>query len=108
MSIKNKRKKSAINQVLSGHSPKVNPADLAADTESMTGLMVSLDDGQTWQSSGGVRVMFHDANEGDDGMEDLLVNITTEGIILDLYDQKSGEVLQTATCMVDDLIEMTT
>ena len=77
------------------------------ETDTMTGLMVSLDDGQTWQSSSGVRVMFHDANEGDDGMEDLLVNITTEGIILDLSDQESGEVLQTATCPVEDLVGMT-
>lgn len=76
-------------------------------TQTMTGLNVSLDDGLSWQSSGGIRVMFHDANETDDGMEDLLVNITTEGIVLDLSDQESGEASQTASILVEDLVRMT-
>ncbi len=77
------------------------------ETETMTGLMVSVDDGTTWQSSSGIRVMFHDANEADEGMEDLLVNITHEGIILDLAEQESGAVSQTASLLVQDLVGMT-
>lgn len=69
--------------------------------------MVSLDDGVTWQISSGVRVMFHDANESEDGVLDLLVNITPEGVILDLADQGSGEVLQTAACPLESLVAMT-
>lgn len=80
-------------------------ADL--ETDNMTGLMVSLDDGENWVSTDGIRVMYHDAIELDDGMADLLVNLTTEGIILDLADQGSGEVTQTASLMIEDLVGLT-
>ena len=84
-------------------------AELATPSvpESMTGLMISLDDGESWQPSNGIRVMFHDANETDEGMEDLMVNVTTEGVILDLLDQASGEVSRTAPLLVDSLIGLT-
>lgn len=84
-------------------------ADTAAPAqpETMTGLMVSLDDGASWQPSGGIRALFHDANEADEGMEDLLVNITTEGIILDLLAQSSGEASRTAPLMIDNLVDLT-
>lgn len=73
----------------------------------MTGMMVSTDDGETWVASAGVRVMFHDANEGDEGMQDLLLNVTTEGVILDLQDQESGEAVKTASLLIEDLVEKT-
>jgi len=73
----------------------------------MTGLLVSLDDGESWRPSNGIRVMYHDANETDEGMEDLMVNVTTEGVILDLLDQASGEVSRTAPLLVDSLIGLT-
>lgn len=80
---------------------------LAEQPQSLTGLQISLDDGLTWQSTNGVRLSFHDAAEDDDSMQDLLVNVTTEGIILDLIDQASGEVDKTACLPVDELVSMT-
>lgn len=81
-----------------------NPATPSA---TMTGLMVSTDGGVSWASTAGVRVMFHDANEADEQMQDLLLNITTEGVILDLQDQAGGEVVKTASLLVEDLVERT-
>lgn len=40
-------------------------------------------------------------------MEDLLVNITTEGIILDVAGQATGTVSKTAAMMVEELIGLT-
>jgi len=74
--------------------------------ETMTGMQVSLDGGVTWKNTGNVRVMFRDANEDDDGFQDLLVNVTHEGIILDVIAQESGEVDKTTCMMVEDLIGM--
>lgn len=73
----------------------------------LTGLLLSLDDGVTWVSSGGVRLSFHDAVEDDDGMSDLMVNVTDEGIILDVTDQGSGGVSRTACLNVDSLVSLT-
>lgn len=80
---------------------------LAEQPQSLTGLHISLDDGQTWQASNGVRLSFHDASEDDENMKDLMVNVTTEGIILDLVDQVSGEVDKTACLPVDELVSLT-
>lgn len=74
---------------------------------SMTGLLVSLDGGVTWVSSDNVRVLFHDATEDDDEMQDMLVNISSEGMILDVIGQGSGEVSKTACMDVDALVELT-
>lgn len=76
--------------------------------QSLTGLQLSIDDGRTWQPSNGVRLVFRDASENDDNMQDLLVNVTTEGIILDLMDQVEGSVDQTVALDVDALVNMTT
>lgn len=90
-------------------------AKAAADIQSfihdqpdrMTGLQVSLDDGLSWLPSSGVRLVFRDASENDDNMQDLLVNVTTEGIILDLIDQVEGTVDQTVSLPTDELVGMT-
>lgn len=74
----------------------------------LTGLLLSLDDGESWVTSGGVRLSFHDADEDDDEMADLLVNVTTEGIILDLSAQGSGEVRRTACLNINSLVALTT
>lgn len=73
---------------------------------SMTGLQVSLDDGKSWESSTGVRVTFHDASETEDSMEDVLLNITPEGVIIDVVDQASGEVSRTACLPLEGLLSM--
>lgn len=77
------------------------------DRMPMTGLMLSLDDGQTWRPSHGVRVMFHDAAEEDDGAHNLMLNVTPEGVILDLQDQHSEEVVRSAAMFVENLVQLT-
>jgi hypothetical protein len=84
--------------------------DRTASTDNagrLTGLLVSTDDGVTWQSSSGIRVMFHAANESDDTLQDLLVNVTPEGVILDVLSQDTGEVAQSAALLIEDLVGMT-
>lgn len=73
----------------------------------LTGLLLSLDDGVSWVSSSGVRLSFHDAVEDDDSMSDLMVNVTTEGVILDVTEQGSGSVSRTACLNVDSLVSLT-
>ncbi len=71
--------------------------------ESHSGLFVSPDDGITWLPTGRVRVMFHDATESDDGMQNLIATISNEGVILDLVDQASGVCEKTAALPLDYL-----
>lgn len=77
------------------------------DAMPTTGLMLSLDDGETWRPSHGVRVMFHDAAEDDDGAHNLMLNVTPQGVILDLQDQHNEEVVRSAAMFVENLVQLT-
>jgi hypothetical protein len=68
----------------------------------------STDGGKTWQNiNQSLRIIFRDAEEDDDGMLDMNMNITTEGVILDMVDQKSGEVAKTACIPLETLVAHT-
>lgn len=70
----------------------------------------SLDNGLTWQiAKQNIRVIYRQGDEGfgDDGEEqkELHVNLTEEGIICDVIDSDSGEVLATRCEMMSDVID---
>jgi hypothetical protein len=51
--------------------------------------------------------MFHVANEPDGTLQDLLVNVTPKGVILDALSQDTGEVAPSAALLLEDLVGMT-
>lgn len=66
----------------------------------------STDGGNTWHElRHGIRVLFLDAAEDDDGFQDLHMNITSEGLIFDLVDRESGLVVKTGCKLVGDIAE---
>lgn len=66
----------------------------------------SVDGGEAWTASSGVRIIHKEADEDDDGLLDLHINATHEGIILDVYSQDTGELVKTAALTVEDLIAL--
>ncbi len=90
------------------HSPKptFNHTTPALEPAGMTGLMVSMDNALTWHSTHNCRILFHDALEDDDGMADLLLNLSPEGAIFDLQSQATG-LLRTANMPVDCMVNLT-
>lgn len=74
------------------------------EIKKMSKMQVSIDGGETWIDTDNVRVIY--GNVGIDEDQDLLVNLTHEGIILDLMDE-SGDVQATAAMEISDLEEMT-
>jgi hypothetical protein len=74
----------------------------------MSSNQYSVDGGITWiDVTDGLRFVFREAIEESDGCRDLLVNITEEGIILDLQDAADGEVMGTGSLAIEDLVAMT-
>jgi hypothetical protein len=66
----------------------------------------STDDGATWHAlSSPIRVIYREVAEDDDGLQDLHVTLTSEGVIYDLVDQVTGEVTSTKAAMVADIPE---
>lgn len=65
----------------------------------------STDDGATWHRLDNIRIIFSKAAEDDDGMRDLHINITHEGLIFDLVDQESGLVVKTGCRLATDIPE---
>ena len=66
----------------------------------------SVDDGATWHAvTNSVRVIFREVAEDDDGLQDLLVTVTHEGVICDLVDQNTGEVTKTRAELATDIPE---
>ena len=61
--------------------------------------------GVEWGQSSGMRFLFSDVDEDDDAMLDLLLNVTSEGVVLDLLDQ-SGNSVKTGSVPIESLIEM--
>lgn len=73
----------------------------------------SLDNGLTWQiAKQNIRIIYRhpDAEFGDDEeqVKELHVNLTQEGVICDVIDSDTGEVLATRSEMMDDVIESLT
>ena len=69
---------------------------------------LSIDGGVTWTDmKSDARIIFRDASEDDDSMQDLHLVVTSEGVILDLVNQSSGDVEKTASLLMDDLLELT-
>lgn len=68
----------------------------------------SLDDGLTWHNiENSIRICFAEVAEDDDGFHDLHLTATSEGIILDLWEQREeGVCLATNSFLVDDLVEL--
>lgn len=75
-----------------------------ADVESS--LSVSIDGGITYIPAPSVRVIASDVGQSNVA-EDLHINITTEGIILDVIGQDSDEVSKTNCVLMEDLVAMT-
>lgn len=74
-------------------------------------MQYSLDNGLTWNTAtSNVRVIYRDDDAGFGGEEaqELHVNLTHEGIILDVIDSDTGEVVGTSSEIVDDIIERLT
>lgn len=68
----------------------------------------SLDNGLTWlTATTNVRVIYRsdDAGFGDEGMQQLHVNLTSEGIILDVIDSDTGELVGTSSEMAEEVME---
>lgn len=66
----------------------------------------SIDEGVTWHTiNNAVRVIYRDVNEDDDGMQDLHVTLTNEGVIYDLVDQATGGVTKTLCKVATDIPE---
>ena len=75
-----------------------------APTETFSGFSQS-QDGLKWEQSSGMRFLFTDVDEDDDAMLDLLLNVTSEGIVLDLLDP-FGKSVKTGSVPIESLIEM--
>jgi hypothetical protein len=69
-------------------------------------FMFSIDGGLTYQPCDGVRIIYTEASENDYGLQDLHVNISSEGIILDVYDQKTDSEVATTCIYIDDLVDL--
>jgi len=66
----------------------------------------SVDDGATWHKINNVvRVIFREAAEDDDGLQDLHLAITHGGLIFDLVDKASGLVVKTGCKLATDIPE---
>lgn len=66
----------------------------------------SVDGGLSWlKLDDSVRVIFREASEDDDSLQDLHITITNEGLIYDLVDQPSGEVVKTGCKLAVDIPE---
>ena len=67
----------------------------------------SFDDGQTYcDASGNVRVIVSDVDVTADDYFDLHINVTDEGVILDLVGRDSEKVIKTAALGYADLREL--
>lgn len=64
------------------------------------------DGGVSWVPSSGVRVINKEADEDDDSLMDLHINVTREGIILDVISQESGQCVKTASLTIEDLVAL--
>jgi hypothetical protein len=70
-------------------------------------MQVSLDNGLTWLDTTGCNVRVHYFDVGVENEHELHVNLTSEGMILDLVHQGSGYVDSTAALDVENLIDLT-
>jgi len=66
----------------------------------------SVDGGQNWLNMQEIRILFRDADEDDDTLQDLYITATSEGIILDVISQASGLCEKTAFFDVESLCDI--
>ena len=72
-----------------------------------TSVNYSLDGGLNTQAfSEGMRVYFSEAGEDADELLDLHINITQEGLILDVVGQSSGIIVKTSAFDIESLVEL--
>lgn len=73
----------------------------------MEDTLISLDDGKTWNpwpaSVRFMKIMMHP--EKDDTVAELHFNITEEGLIMDVIDPSSSEVLGTSSETFDEIVD---
>lgn len=73
-------------------------------TKANKSIEISVDGGVTWiKAPEGARVLVKNAIESDIGFDDILVNVTHEGVIIDQY-SGTEEVLPIAHSLYEDMV----
>lgn len=67
-------------------------------------LLISLDGGQTYFAPAeGVRIIYKEVDENDHETKDAHINVTSEGLIIDVVGADSGDVEAIASILADDI-----
>lgn len=85
---------------------------VASSVEAKGGIkpvQYSLDDGLTWSNvDNSIRVCYNEISEDEIGFHDLYVTATTEGLVMDIWEQREeGECIATNSFCVEELVALT-
>jgi len=73
----------------------------------MTHTQYSTDDGITWHDAPkGLRIVCRETCEDDDSFKDLHVQITHEGVVLDVIDQITGQIESSQALPFEKLVDL--